>query len=261
MPILVSICDLERISSLREEYREAMQCQIRHDSIHARTGWSVEYLLEMDGAAVGYGSVAIGGPWKTDHILYEFYVQRASRRHLFDLFAALLEGCNVRKIETQTNDPFLSVMLHTFARNVQAESILFEDQFETHLQPAGASFRPREAADVEHLKSLQLDDGAGWIVTLDGALAGAGGVLYHYNRPYGDIYMKIAEPFRRKGLGAYLVQELKRACRTAGSVPAARCNPQNLASRKTLQKAGFVPCGNGIMGDLRDTVIESDQTS
>jgi RimJ/RimL family protein N-acetyltransferase len=97
---------------------------------------------------------------------------------------------------------------------------------------------------------LDLDDAAGWVVTLNGEIAGAGGVLYHYNRPYGDIYMKIAEPFRGRGLGAYLVQELKTACRAGGSVPAARCNIGNLASRRTLQKAGFVPCGNLVTGDL-----------
>ena len=75
-------------------------------------------------------------------------------------------------------------------------------------------------------------------------------MLYHYNRPYGDIHMKIAEPFRRKGLGAYLVQELKAVCRVEGTVPAARCNVANLPSRKTLQRAGFVPCGNIVAGDL-----------
>jgi GNAT superfamily N-acetyltransferase len=62
--------------------------------------------------------------------------------------------------------------------------------------------------------------------------------------------MKIAEPFQRRGLGAYLVQQLKAACRANGRIPAARCNVQNLASRKTLQRAGFVPCGNILAGDL-----------
>jgi len=59
-----------------EEYCEEMQCQIIHDSIHERPGWSVEYVLKIDGDAVEYGSVAIGGPWKTAHSLYEFYVKR-----------------------------------------------------------------------------------------------------------------------------------------------------------------------------------------
>jgi hypothetical protein len=54
------------------------------------------------------------------------------------------------------------------------------------------------------------------------------------------------------GLGAYLVQELKAACRRDGSVPAARCNVNNQPSRKTLQRAGFVPCGVLIVGDLFD---------
>lgn len=100
------------------------------------------------------------------------------------------------------------------------------------------------------LKRLDLDDKAGWVVTLNGGIVGGGGVLYHYNRPFGDIYMKIAKPFRNKGRGSYLVQELKRACRAEGDVPAARCNIGNLVSRKTLQKAGFVPSGNIITGDL-----------
>jgi hypothetical protein len=31
-------------------------------------------------------------------------------------------------------------------------------------------------------------------------IRGQGGILDHYNRPYGDIYMEVAEPFRRRGL-------------------------------------------------------------
>jgi GNAT superfamily N-acetyltransferase len=252
MSILVRTCDLNEILPLRQEYREEMRCQIIHDSVHERPGWTGEYALEIDGALVGYGSVAIGGPWKAAHSLYEFYVNKDSRRHLFDLFAALRMENNASKIETQTNALLLPVMLHTFAQNVSAEAILFEDQFETELMPDGASFRARDAGDVELLKTLQLDDTAGWVVTWNGRIAGAGGVLYHYNRPYGDVYMKIAEPYQGRGLGAYLVQELKRACRAGGSVPAARCNIRNMASRKTLQKAGFVPCGNLISGELHD---------
>jgi len=63
--------------------------------------------------------------------------------------------------------------------------------------------------------------------------------------------MAIAESFRRRGLGAYLVQELKAACRACESVPSARCNVGNVASRKTLQKAGFVPCGALMAADIR----------
>ena len=250
MPISVQVCERNDIASLRECYREEMQCQIIHDSIHVRSGWTTEYILETDGTVAGYGSVAIRGPWATSHALYEFYVKESYRQRIFDLFAALVGTISASKIETQTNDPMLSTLLHTFCRNVRAEAILFEDRFETRLAPEGSGFRVACADDTKVLERLELDDTARWVVTLNGEIAGAGGVLYHYNRPYGDVYMKIAEGFRRRGLGAYLVQELKAACRAEGSVPAARCNIGNLASRRTLQKAGFVPCGNLIAGDL-----------
>lgn len=250
MPISVRVCELEEIAPLRDRYRREMNCQIIHDSIHARPGWSTEHALEINRDLVGYGSVAIGGPWANAHALYEFYVLPDWRQRAFDLFAALRADCAASAIETQTNAPILPVLLHTFAHNIRADAILFEDRFETHLAPDGAEFRAAEPGDVELLLALSLDDTAGWVATLNGVIAGAGGVLYHYNRPYGDIYMKIAEGYRGRGLGAYLVQELKRVCREGGSVPAARCNVGNVASRRTLQKAGFVPCGNIIAGAL-----------
>ena len=89
-----------------------------------------------------------------------------------------------------------------------------------------------------------------WVVEVEGKIAATGGMLFHYNRPYGDIYMEVSEAFRRRGLGCYLVQELKRVCYEQGSVPAARCNPANIASRRTLQKAGFVPCGHILTGSV-----------
>jgi GNAT superfamily N-acetyltransferase len=252
MDIAVRASELSEIAPLRERYREEMNCQIIHDSIHVRPGWTREYLLTQAGVAFGYGSVAVDGPWRDTPALYEFYVQRERRTSIFDLFAALLPVCGAQMIETQSNAPLLSTMLHTFTRNIRAESILFEDSFQTSYRPQGAAFRAATKDDTAELAHRGLDEGVQCVVTMDGEIAGAGGVLYHYNRPYGDIYMDIAEAYRRRGLGAYLVQELKALCRAGGSVPAARCDVANLPSRKTLQKAGFVPCGNILAGDLPD---------
>ena len=96
----------------------------------------------------------------------------------------------------------------------------------------------------------ELDLEARWVVAVGGVVAGAGDILFHYNRPFGDIFMKVGESFRRRSVGTYLVQELKRVCYEDGSVPAARCNPKNIASRQTLQRAGFVPCGHILNGTM-----------
>lgn len=250
MSVAVRVSELCEITALRMKYREEMNCQIVHDSIHVRPGWTREYILELGGSPVGYGSLAVSGPWRDTTALYEFYIENEQRTRAFDLFAALLAVSEAQVIETQTNDRLLTVMLHTLSRRVRTESILFEDSFQTSFAPEGACVRAAATEDTEMLRYLELDDQAQWVVTLNGEIAGAGGVLYHYNRPYGDIYMKIAEPLRRRGLGAYLVQELKAACRASDSVPAARCNVENLASRRALQKSGFIPCGNIVIGEL-----------
>jgi len=144
----------------------------------------------------------------------------------------------------------LTVMLHTLAQNVTSESILFHDKLTTSLSPPGAIVRRTTPDDAAQLLSHELDSEANWVVEVERKVAAAGGVLFHYNRPYGDIYMEVVEPFRRRGLGSFLVQELKRVCYEGGNVPAARCNPKNIASRKTLQKAGFVPCGHILTGTI-----------
>jgi GNAT superfamily N-acetyltransferase len=250
MAIATRASELCEIEPLREKYRKEMNCQIIHDSVHGRPGWTREFALHEDGALIGYGSVAVAGPWRDKPALYEFFVEPVYRTRTFAAFTSLLQSCGAKIIETQSNGRALPVMLHAFARNLRTEAILFEDGFQTSLCPQGAGFRATTASDTTELRRLELDDEAAWVVTMNDEIAGAGGVLYHYNRPYGDVYMKMAGPFRRLGFGAYLVQELKAVCRTGGSVPAARCNVDNLPSRSTLQKAGFVPCGALIAGDL-----------
>jgi len=92
--------------------------------------------------------------------------------------------------------------------------------------------------------------GPEWVLELEGQAAGKGGLLFHYNRPYGDIHMEVAEAFRRRGLGSWLVQELKRAAYEVGAIPGARCSPSNIPSRRTLQKAGFEPFAHMLTGVL-----------
>ncbi len=133
MKVTAALTTLEEIVGLREQYRQEMNCQIIHDSIHSRPGWSLEYSISLEGRAIGYGSVAKAGPWKAAPGIYEFFVQRSFRSRLFDCFVALHQATGVSRIETQTNDVWLASMLHTFARDVKAESILFRNEITTEL--------------------------------------------------------------------------------------------------------------------------------
>ena len=235
---------------MREQYRREMNCQIVHDSIHRRAGWTMTYLLAVGEVAAGFGSIAIAGPWTDKPTIFEFYVLPEHRSRAFDLFEALLTASGARFMEIQSSDLVLSVMLHTYARDVTAEKIVFHDRLTTALPSMGAVLRCM-TPEAETRRCIdERQGGPEWALELDGATAATGGILFHYNRPYGDIYMDVAEPYRGRGLGSYLVQELKRLAYELGSIPAARCDLANIASRKTLQKAGFVPCANILNGTI-----------
>ena len=47
---------------------------------------------------------------------------------MFELFEALLSASGAVSIEVQSNDTLATVMLHTFARGVISEAIVFHDQ-------------------------------------------------------------------------------------------------------------------------------------
>lgn len=250
MSLQVHRVELREIERIRDIYRHEMNCQIIHDSIHARPGWTHEYVITEGGAKVGYGSVAVAGPWQGKPTVYEYFLLPQHRRRLFDAFVAFLTASGATGIETQSNAVLLPVMLHLFAPTVASESILFHDRLTTDHPLPDAVFRRATPEDSGPIAEQRLDPTAGWLVAVGGVVAGAGDILFHYNRPYGDIYMAVGEAFRRRGIGTYLVQELKRVCYEGGNVPAARCNPKNVASRQTLQRAGFVPCGHILTGTV-----------
>jgi acetyltransferase (GNAT) family protein len=238
MNISVKPVAVEDISPWRDLYRREMNCQIVHDNLHARRGWTQSYLIDIGGTAAGYGSILIGGPWTGRRTAFEYYLAPDFRSRAFDAFERFLAASRATAMEVQTNDVLVTIMLHAWARNIVTDAIVFADKLTTAHTLENAALSQRGDPDHE------------WVIEMNGAAVAKGGILYHYNRPYGDIYMEVDEASRRQGVGCYLVQELKRICYQGGSVPCARCNPGNVASRKTLQKAGFVPFAALLCGDL-----------
>ncbi|PYM12838.1 MAG: N-acetyltransferase, partial [Verrucomicrobia bacterium] len=57
MELSAKAASVHDILSWRDRYRLEMNCQIIHDSIHPRPGWTLEYLLLAGEATVGYGSI------------------------------------------------------------------------------------------------------------------------------------------------------------------------------------------------------------
>lgn len=246
MTIRVLEAGFHEVEAYRWLYRHELNCQIVHDSFLPR-GLADAYLIEVNGRVGGYGAVAN----KYDKgRLIEFYALPAFRPIALPMIRKLLAESNATHLEAQTNAPLMLLMLHDCATKITAEKVLFHDSFVTNFACSKGVFRQSTPADAASTFSHQNEPPGEWIIEADGSVVATGGFLYHYNPPYGDIYMEVVEQARRQGLGSYLVQELKRVCYEAGKKPAARCDPANAASRRTLEKAGLLACGHLLVGEV-----------
>jgi GNAT superfamily N-acetyltransferase len=248
MDIAVVPVPLEEVLPLRELYRQEMNCQIVHDSLPGR-GFGDTFLLRLDGRLVGYGFV-MGYRGEPKDMIREFFVLPAYRGSAFPLFRRLIETSRARRVQAQTNDVLLTLMLYDFAGDITSETVVFNDALTTNLILPGATFRRVSEADTGRIFEHKVEPVGEWLIEDDGSIVATGGIALHYNPPYGDLYMEVDESRRRRGYGSYLIQELKRACYEMGRIPAARCNVANAASRATLQKAGLLPCARILSGVL-----------
>ncbi len=240
--------DLRAILPLRNLFLQESNFQIRYNACHER-GWTDSYLLTLDGVEVGYGCIK-GQEIADRDTIFEFYLVSPFRKYSSLFFAELLAVSGARFIECQSNDVLLTSLLYEVAQNINSDVVLFEDHAATEYIIPGVVFRRRKEDDsiFEH----QVEPVGEYVLELEGEVVATGGYFLHYNMPFTDLYMEVKENFRRKGLGSFIIQELKKACYLAGRVPAARCNIRNKASSATLLKAGMKVCGFMLKGDIKN---------
>lgn len=248
MNLQITKTSLSRILPLRALFLQEANHQVRYDACHAR-GWSDTYLLTADQEGIGYGSVKGRDSLDERDAVFEFYLLPHYRRLAAQAFSELLELSRASFIECQSNGLFLSSLLYEFGHNISSNTILFEDGAVTRLHNPGTVFRLKTEEDfIPWLGDQDIGD---YVLEYEGDIVGAGDFLLHYNPPFADLFMEVDEEYRHRGFGAYLLQELKKACYRAGRVPAARCHIANKASRACLLRAGFRVAGYMLTGEVR----------
>ncbi len=240
---------LEAILRLRDAYRAEMNCQIVHDSWHAR-GFTRSYLFCRGDIVAGYGSVG-GAPREPKTTVKELFLLPEHRGSTEDCFRRLVTISGAEKIQAQTNDHTLSRLLAKYGVEPIVETMLFADGAPTALQVPGTTLRRVTIVDRLRMFRHTSEPVGDWAIEDKGQIVATGGLLFHYNPPFGDIYMEVAAPFRHRGIGSYLVQQLRRICREGGHIPAARTGVDNLASQRTLERAGLVRCGSIVTARLQ----------
>jgi len=240
--------DLKEILYLRTLFLQENNFQIRYDACHQR-GWTDSYVITYNQEKIGYGSIKGNEDLKDRDTVFEFYLIPSFRNLSLPAFSALLDSSKATFIECQSNDLLLSSLLFQFGQDINSNVVLLEDDQTSDLKMDDIVFRKRNDNDgVFDHKAEPVGD---YVLELNGEIVATGGFLLHYNMPFADLYMEVKEEHRKKGLGSFLIQELKRQCYLAGRVPAARTGTDNIASRATLIKAGCKVAGYMLLGKVK----------
>ena len=248
MILNASKINLKEILYLRSLFLQENNFQIRYNACHER-GWTDSYVVTYNEEKIGYGSIKGKENLKDRDTIFEFYLIPSFRNLSLAAFLELLHSSKAAFIECQSNDLLLSSLLYQYGQNISSDVVLFEDNITSDIKMDKIVFRKRNESDVvfEH-RAEPIGD---YVLELNYEIVATGGFLLHYNMPFADLYMEVKEDCRRKGLGSFLIQELKRQCYLAGRVPAARTGTDNVASRATLIKAGCKIAGFMLLGKVK----------
>jgi hypothetical protein len=239
---------LQDLVPLHDLYRQEANCQLIHDSFWSRALLDA-YAIHLDDQLAGYGAVANRYDQGT---VIEFYTFPHRRRHAMQMFAAFLLCAKATHIAAQTNVPLLLMMFHEYVVDIHAEKVLFSDAHTSRLTcPRNGVFRERKDANELPIFEHHHEPTGNGVIEAEGEIVATGGFLTHYNPPYADLYMEVAEAHRKQGFGSYLIQGLKKTCYEHGKRPAARCDLTNVASSRTPEKAGLLACGHLLVGIIK----------
>jgi len=186
------------------------------------------------------------------------------------MFSHILSARSIKKASAGTNEPaYLSSCLDR-QKNVSINSYLFHDNEQINLRLKefkGAVFRSTLPSDVDKVESLftknvdnmdmetiemSYGDLTGYIDSLveqeqlfvlfhNDTLLGIGECRISISQPpYADLGMVVAKNYRKKGLGSFILSKLKQHCYSFNIKPICSCSHDNIASKKAIEKTGFV---------------------
>lgn len=210
------------------------------------------YLILNDGETIGYCFIS------SKKVLLQFHVLPEKAYLAEDAFAYLVSHGLIEKALVLTRDPLCLALCMDWQKDVSVRCHLFADGVDLPAPPpgsAGTAFRHAVAADIPAIRAAcgdfhdfldyTLEDSIEReeiFVLLEGSDILASGVISGRNalHPYVDIGMCVSEAHRRRGIGTYIVTKLRDYCHRMGWVPGASCQSTNIASKRTLEKAGMI---------------------
>jgi len=204
----------------------------------------------------------------SSRMLLQFYVSDNHIGESQEIFSFLISNYFKRAYVTTRDALALSLSLDC-QKKVSLEGYIFQDNEKVKIELGdfeNICFSPATESDMENINDICGDffgnleetktryseqNNKLFVLYSDKVLLGVGCVELKYCSPgSANIGMFVNEDFRRRQIGSYIVTKLKEYCYSNDLVPIAACYHVNNASKKTLEKSGFITKDRTIIVDF-----------
>ncbi len=197
----------------------------------------------------------------SDNCLLRFHLSANYQAHAQEIFAWIVSTYNIQQAITSTIEPFYFSLCLSIQESITPHSYLFRDnkRIEPLSDLSNSSFRTaenRELDDIVRFYHTNTEGSGEWIEEFlqerikhkelfvwyhEQTLVATGECIpSSKQKPYADLGMVVAQSQRGQGLGSSMLIQLKKHCYEAGLQPICSCTADNLASKKAIEKAGFI---------------------
>jgi len=188
--------------------------------------------------------------------LLENYLDRAQ-----EIFQQIISTHNIQHALASTIEPLYFSLCLDVQKNTTPHSYLFRDNQPRELS-SGLSkslFRKaerRELAGIVRFYQANTEGPGEWIEPFLNARLQREELFVLYDQqtlvatgecipsqkqpPYADLGMVVARSYRGRGVGSFLLTQLKKHCYEMGWKPICSCEASNRASKRAIEKAGFI---------------------
>ena len=211
--------------------------------------------IQERGQHVGYFCIDANNYLLRFHLVEDYQSQGQQ------LFRWIVSTCNIQYAITSTIEPLYFSLCLNLQTGITLHSYLFRDHKRVELSSGlnNGIFRKAEKHELDGIVSFYQANTQGtgeWIEAFVKRHLDQEELFVLYDRqtlvamgecipsqkqlPYADLGMIVAQSYRGRGLGSFVLTRLKKHCYEAGWQPICSCTSDNLASKRAIEKAGFI---------------------
>ncbi|MBA2287417.1 MAG: GNAT family N-acetyltransferase [Ktedonobacteraceae bacterium] len=197
----------------------------------------------------------------SDNDLLRFHLVEDCQVRAQEIFRRVVSTHDIQYAIASTIEPLYFSVCLDMQRGITLHSYLFRDHTRVDLPAALSKYTFRQAkkselADIERFYRANTEGPGDWIGAFvhkrltreelfglydQQTLVATGECIPSQKQvPYADLGIVVAQAYRGRGLGSSMLIHLKRHCYAAGWQPICSCAAGNHASKKAIEKAGFI---------------------